>query len=289
VSTVDNLRPENAILDRFAYDLLPVPQHFSHGRTDPWLQARVLDASEKVILGPDETARLMEQSGAQRIRLTARESTTSSRWIELSPPLTVAPGEKLLVRFEFDATADYSGWLIWKSAHGYREYRLPESGNAEAFGAAAQNSRVISLVNSTDRPAVYSLSQVRDAQNTIKGNGDFFAHAIVSHFQPARAQVRVDSLIPVYRVTATSSVPGWIETSRVWLPGYRATLDGKQVELKASHRGSAMVAVTPGRHELELRYVGTAKLWAALVVSGLTWCGWLVRMARRMRLGAPAG
>lgn len=288
VSTVDNLRPENAILDRFAYDLLPVPQHFSHGRTDPWLQARVLDASEKVILGPDETARLMEQNGAQRIRLTARESATSSRWIELSPPLTVAPGEKLLVRFEFDATADYSGWLIWKSARGYREYRLPESGNAEAFGAAAQNSRVISLVNSTDQPAVYNLSQVRDAQNTIKGNGDFFAHAVVSHYRPAQAQVRVDSLIP-YRVTATVPVNGWIETSRVMLPGYRATLNGNPVALRASNRGLAMAAAGPGRHELELDYVGTRGVWVALWVSGLTWLGWLVwqmrALVRRNRKG----
>ena len=103
---------------------------------------------------------------------------------------------------------------------------------------------------------------------------------IVSRYDPARAAVRVDELMPVYRVTATLPAAGWIETSRVWLPGYRATLDGKTVELRRSHRGLAMAAAGAGLHRLELRYVGTTTLWIALAVSALTWIGggaWAIR------------
>lgn len=77
---------------------------------------------------------------------------------------------------------------------------------------------------------------------------------------------------------------GWGETSRVWLPGYGARSDGKPVELKTSQRGLAMATVAPGRHELELRYVGTPALWVALVASGLRWVGVVVgRVVRALR------
>lgn len=287
--TEDKFRPENVVMDRFIYDLLPHPAYLSHGRTDPWLQARLLDNVEQVVIGPDETARVMEQRGARRVKLTARNDEKNPAWMHLSPDLVVAPGEQQLMRFEFAPKTNYAGWMIWSALHAYREYHLPWSGLALAFGTEAPNSRVITLGNSNDQPAKYHITFLREPGNTLVGNGDFFADVIISHYEPAQALVRVDSLMPVYRVTATAGVPGWIETSRVWLPGYRATLDGKQVELKASHRGSAMVAVTPGSHQLELRYVGTAKLWAALVVSGLTWCGWLVWAARRVGKGSPTG
>jgi hypothetical protein len=92
--------------------------------------------------------------------------------------------------------------------------------------------------------------------------------------------LRIDSLLP-YRVTATVAEAGWMETSRLWLPGYRARLDGVRVEVRSSKQGLAMVAVSPGFHALALDYVGTVKLWLALVVSGLTWLGWLGYCGRR--------
>lgn len=276
LATKDAMRHENAVLERFTYDLLPHPHYLSHGRTDPWLQARVLDAQEKVVIGPDETARLMEKNGAQRLRLTATVEPTSPRWVNLSPAITVAPGERLLVRFEFDPKINYAGWLIWTAPHGYREYRLPESGMGEAFGVGEKNSRVIVLGNSNDQPQTYKLSQIRDPENSISGNGDFFADVVVAKYRPADATVRVDALMPSYKVTTVVPAAGWIETSRVWLPGYRTLLDGKPAELRPSHRGLAMVAASPGRHELELKYTGTTGLWVALWVSGLSWLGCLV-------------
>ncbi len=202
--------------------------------------------------------------------------------MDLSPDLVVAPGEQLLVRFEFDPKLNYAGWLILKSEHGYREYHLPDSGLALAFGTGAPNSRVIALSNSGDRPETYHLTFSRESANTLKGGDDLFADVIVSRYDPAHAAVRVDALMPTYQVTATVSAEGWIETSRVFLPGYRATLNGQPVELRRSHRGLAMAAVGPGTHHLELRYAGSRGLWLALGVSTLTWLAWLVMGLRRM-------
>ena len=277
--TENRFRPENAVLERFAYDLLQHPAYLTHGWIAPWLQARVLDHVEQVVIGPDETARRLEESGARRVRLTGKDYPTNPVWLTLSPTLKVESGERLLVRFEFDPKQDYAGWLIMSSELGYREYHLPDAGLPLAFGTGAPNSRVIALGNSGDRVESYRLTFMRERGNTLKGNDDPFGDIVVSRFDPERVAVRVDSLRP-YKVTATVPAAGWIETSRVWLPGYTAKLDGKPVELKRSHRGLAMAAAGPGRHELELDYTGTGRLWFALWVSALMWVGWLAWTVR---------
>ena len=281
----NQFRSENAVLERFAYDLLPHPEYLSHGVTDPWLQSRILDSYEQVVIGPDETARLMEKGGVEKVRLTARVDPNHPNWIHLAPDIVIKPGERILLRFEFDSKINYAGCLIWTAAHGYREYYLPQSGLALGFGTQPSNSRVVSISNSTDQPAIYKLSMPKENGNTIAGDGGFFADLARSHYNPAQALIRVDSLQP-YRVTAKMAESGWIETSRVWLPGYQAFLDGKPIEYRASKRGLAMVAAEPGKHELELRYVGTTKLWIALSVSVLTALGWVLWrvLNRRARL-----
>jgi hypothetical protein len=278
--TENHFRPENFVLERFCYDLLQPPAYLTYGRVDPWLQARVLDVNENVVIGPDETARLMESAGAQLVRMTARDLASDPVWAIVSPNITVGPHERLMVRFEFQSKVNYAGWLIWSSTHGYREYHLPDAGLALAFGAEAPNSRVVVLGNSANASETYRLTYSRQSGNTVGGKDDLLANVIVSRYNPERAMVRVDELMPVYRVTATLPAVGWIETSRVWLPGYRATLDAKTVDLRRSHRGLAMVPAGAGLHRLELRYVGTTTLWIALVVSVLTWiCGgaWTIR------------
>jgi len=125
----------------------------------------------------------------------------------------------------------------------------------------------------------------KESGNTVSVDGGFFADVVRSHYQPAEALIRVDSLQP-YRVTAKLLEPGWIETSRVWLPGYQAVLDGKPIEHKTSHRGLTMVSAQPGKHQLELRYVGTTKLWIAFCVTVLTALIWILwyALSRRARI-----
>ena len=53
----------------------------------------------------------------------------------------------MLLRFEFLDKA-YEGFLLLRSEHGYREYRLPESGGFKAFGVKRGRSKVLSLWNS---------------------------------------------------------------------------------------------------------------------------------------------
>jgi len=283
--TREKFLEENRVLDAFTYHLARTPDYQSHGTQSPWLQARVLDGAQVVRHGPDETAREMERRGYRELRLTARVDDSNPAWLNLTPGITVEPGERLLLRFEFDPQVRYEGTMVWSGAHSYREYALPSSGGELAFGTGPKASRVVFVGNTTDRPEHHRLSMTRGAGNTLAGRGEEFATVTISRFEPERAAVRLRSLLP-YRAEATLTEPGFIETSRVWLPGYRARLDGLPVEAAASAQGLVMVASGAGPHRLELDYVGTRGLWVALVVSTLAWLGWLWGRARRIMVHA---
>jgi hypothetical protein len=180
------------------------------------------------------------------------------------------------LRFEFDPGANYAGYLIFISENGYREYRLPDSGLEGAFGTGPGRSRVISLWNSGPMSQHYKLSMLRGPGNDVVERGGFLANMILSHFQPDLLPLRVDSLDPL-RVTTALDRRGWLETPRVFLPGYRAEVDGHPAPVEVSPERLAMVPLPPGRHRVELRYVGTAESWTAFAVSAIAWCVFLGR------------
>lgn len=268
--TQRNFRSENVVLDRYAYDLLPLPAYFSNGPTDPRLEVRLLDAAEKVAYGPEEAARLMEGEGRRVIRLTSRQDPTAAAWLMIEPGLTLQPGEHVLLRFDFDPGRDYSGYLILRSEHGYREYHLPDSGMAQAFGAGPGCSHVISLWNSGMEPEHYVLSMPRQPGNDLDAKGGLFATLTVSEYREWLSPARLEALDPL-RVLVREARAGWLETERVYLPGYRATVDDQPAPVVSSPERLAMIPVPAGRHSIELRYVGTTRVWLAAALSLLAW------------------
>jgi hypothetical protein len=276
--SVDNFRPENVVLDRFAYDLLKLPAYYSNGVMDPRLESRLHDATGRVVVGPAETVRAMESAESTRTRLRVHPIPGSSVWLWVKPGFTLNPGEHRVLRFEFNPKENYAGYLFLVSEHGYREYHLPDSGMGgdSAFGVGPNHTTVLSMWNSGTVPENYILSFSREPGNTFTQEGTWFADLILSRFDPARAPVRLDSLLP-YRATVAAAGPGELETIRAYLPGYRATVDGREVPVARSSESIAQVAVPAGTHVVELRYTGTGKLHLAAAISGLAWIalGWL--------------
>lgn len=90
--TSDWMRSENGALARYAYELLPLPQYFSHGGSDPRLESRIFDDRHRLIAGPGEIAATMEKAGRENILLTATVEPTRTAWLNLHPQLTLAPG-----------------------------------------------------------------------------------------------------------------------------------------------------------------------------------------------------
>jgi hypothetical protein len=287
-STDRNLRHENAMLDAYAYLLLPIPSYFSHGKTDPILESRLLDSADKVVVGPVEDAEIMEAHGVSKIRLTTRPIGNSTTWFAVGPVITVAPKEHLLLRFEFDPKRNYNGFLIFEAEHSYREYHLPDSGMSSAFGVGDSRTTVLSLWNSGPTPEHYTLSLSGRPGNDIPHSGGFFANLYVSNLDVSALPIRLTSLIP-YRAQVKSAAGGTLETFRAYMPGYRATVDGGDTPVSESREHLVSLPVPPGTHEVVLRFAGSARLRIAAVASGMGWLCllgyWAVDFFRRRRPG----
>lgn len=288
--TAKDWRTENAVMDRFVYDLLPIPPYFSHGKSDPRLEVRLLDDDGKVLYGPTDIAAAMEADGARVLELTAHAMPGTDEWLRLEPGFTLQPGEEVLLRFEFDPARTYNGYLLFKSEHGYREYYLPESGLPRAFGSGPEQAKVLSLWNSGAQAENYSFQVIRKPGNDLSP-GMAFGRVFISQFHKQRARLHLDYSHP-WRAQTRLDRPGQLETPRVFLPGYRAKVDGRWVEdarIGASPNKLLQVSLPAGEHVVELRYPGTVKLRLAGLVSLAAWAGLLAWFLFRRRVGPVAG
>jgi hypothetical protein len=268
--TERNLRPENMILERFAYDLLRLPDYFTGGVTDPSIESRIIDDRGDVVVGMAEEARAAESRGARKVRLVCGPLDNAPNWLNIIPKIPIEPGEHLLLRFEFDPSKTYNGYLLFVSEHCYRDYHLPAAGQSAGFGTGATNSKVLSIWNSGPTRETYSLSVSREPGNNISVSGGVFADVTISHLDPDVLPIRLESIDP-YRVSFSTPSGGWLETFRCYLPGYRAYVDGAEVPYSRSRQALVEVKVPPGEHNVVLRFVGTVRLWAAACVSAAGW------------------
>jgi hypothetical protein len=270
VQTEDSMRAENVALSRYAYDLMPFPHYYSNGVADPALETRLLDGSGNILVGPLQEERSLEGRDVRRVSLYCNPFPGST-WIDITPGITVAPHEHVLLRFEFDPDRSYNGFMMMVAEHGYREYHLPDSGEVKAFGIGGSRTPVLSLWNSGDQPEHYKLEMMREAGNDLRIDGGHFADLSVTKLVREALPIRLESLMP-YRASVSSATGGWLESFVLYLPGFRGTVDGVQSSVVKSAEGLAEVSVPQGNHTVEIQFVGTPRLWLGAFVSGLGWC-----------------
>jgi hypothetical protein len=269
--TERNLRPENAMLDAYAYLLLPIPSYFSHGKTDPMLESRLLNDTGKVLIGPTEDARIMEQRGVRKVRMITNPMPNSLSWFAADPTIAVQPQEHLLLRFEFNPAWNYAGYFILEAQDAYREYHLPDSGMPSGFGVGSSRSGVLSFWNTGSTPETYKFSESSEPGNDVPHSGALFANLYVSKLDASALPIQLTSYLP-YKARINTATGGTLETFRVYMPGYRATVDGTDAPVFESREHLAAVLVPAGSHEIILRFVGTTKLWLSAAVSAIGWC-----------------
>lgn len=275
-------------MDMFVYDLLPMPSYYSHGKMDPRLEVRLLDDRGNLIYGPPHITEAMEEAGVQILRWDTHAIPGNPDWLQLEPRFVLQPGEHRLLRFEFDPARSYSGYLILRSEHGYREYFLPESGQRRSFGTGPAHSRVLSLWNSGTDAEHYEIQFFLKPGHDLQP-GMSFATVRMSAFQPERALIRLESLHP-WRVRTSMPWSGQLETTRVFLPGYEVKVDSRRVggaRISASPDRLLQIAMPPGEHVVEVNYVGTWKLRVAGLISLAAWIGVLMALARKTKSPVP--
>lgn len=256
---------ENLVLTRYAYTMLgKIPAYFSHGWSDPEYESRLLDANREATR--DNAGAILLAAGPGRLMPVAPLAT-----IELAGPADY------LLEFAFD-NPTAAGVLSVKGEGIERHYELPRSGEALAFGSAPGAARTIPLrlPSAGGHPITVS--------TTVPGVS-FRAVPV----ERAALPVQVHNLVP-YTATVRASRPGFLETPRIYLPGYAATVGGHASTVRESPEGLVMVPVPAGESRVIITYPGPAGLRAAWLVSLACWAAfpWILLRTGRRRDGIAA-
>jgi hypothetical protein len=278
------LDPRNVVLSRYAYATFAfVPAYLSHGYVDPLLENRLLahDTLALMTANADRAAPPVRadagSSAVPRLRQTGTltaERTAGGDSHLLTPALSLGPGRRHALRLEFFETNE-PGVLLLTGSGLFREYLLPDSGLGldhrgppRAFGATATSSKVIALAPADPGQDVAALHFVPDGYSGRKRYA--FGRFWLYEFRPDDLAVVVKSWLP-YHATVATAAPAYLETPRLWLGGYRATVNGRPAATKRSPDNLVMVELPPGANDVVLTY--QAPWWLRLSFwSGV--CGW---------------
>jgi hypothetical protein len=257
---------QSTVLSVYSYAMLAaLPRYFSFGPVKPDLQLHLLDADSLEIADTNQRALLSGRVAFQK------------RWTEAFIPvpggavlqreLQLAAGQSYLLLFNFKGPPE-PGTLVISGRNFWREYPLPASGGELAFGVGGDRSSAIGLhVPSGSGDESVAMHYVAASGSTVR---QIFADLEIVAYSSTDLPFRLVSLLP-YRVEVNAPQGGWMETPRIFIPGYQASLAGHAVAPERSPDGLVMLRVPPGRSVIELRYAGTPLLRAAFWISFSAW------------------
>lgn len=289
---------DNLLLTRYAFvSFSYAPSYFSHGYLDPVLEHRILRADGAELARNSEAAvgRGALPAGNRTLLSDGIFTGTNSSdqpFYDLKPQIVLPPKVRLALWVDVMKPGE-RGWLQFKAPHLFREYTLPESGHGmendlrpppRGFGTLPSSSKVISLINtdSTDvRPQSIAILPDRPVTTELE-----YARFELWQYDPESLPVVVKSWIP-YRLIVDSSEPGYVETPRMWLPGYRARVNGQTVPVERSPDNLAMFKVPAGWTDVTIRYVPPVSLELHLWITVLGW-GAVVAFLLRQLIRLPS-
>ncbi len=262
--------------------------------SDPELEHRLLAVSPHALV-EDAAGALLRPGGPPPVAAGVLVGRAVGGVLELDPVLTLQPGRRYLLILDFGwPPEDYAGVLLLSGRELNRLYRLPESGGSRSFGAGPESARWLAL-GPTDGDL--RLRWVPEAPiSARRPEGEVFARFALHEVVPDRLPVQVRSWVP-YRADVRLTTEVYVETPRLYQPGYSAKSGGKEVPVKASPDGLVMVRLGPGEHDLGLEYRPPAVVRAAYLCGVLGWLGvaafavaaaWR-RWGRGQRSGVPRG
>jgi hypothetical protein len=185
--------------------------------------------------------------------------------LDLSPSIHLEAGRRYELEFAF-SREKVPGTLQFTGRSMFREYSLPSSGEPLAFGNQPNNARTVDLWTSEpegDDVKIRFIPKLQDG-NTV----DFadFGSFVLREVDLRREAVEIVSFLP-FRADVRSETSALLETPRMFMPGYAASVDGHKAEVLRSTEGLVSVPVEPGTHSVSLWFVGPLLLrfsfWAA--------------------------
>jgi hypothetical protein len=284
---VENLLPTRFSLGLLTYDNL----FFSNGLMDYGLEQRVLAANQRSYLVSNvrtiAPGHDFGRRGGHPVLPGVLEGTSPQDehvWVNLSPKLTLEPNKHYLLAVDIP-TPTWLGILQIKGPDFYREYQLPSSGMAYAFGSEELSSRVIPLSTDSTVPVELTLAFINQDPSADMSQFQNFGRFELIAYNPDALPIRLKSLVP-YVTEVRSPEAGWLETFRYFTPGWTATANGYPAAVRRSPNGLVTVPVTAGESEVKLIYRPPAMLLTAYWVNWATWAGLILAALRPGKRGS---
>jgi hypothetical protein len=271
-------RPENLMLTRVSYMFFgSFPGYFSNAPMEPFLEMRLLDARTLAVVA-DGTTLLPSSRDRRSATVEFVPGENGAEQVDIP----IGPAETRVLRFDF-LGREPRGELQFTGRTLLRSYGLPSSGEDKSFGAGPSNARVLAIQNEATQPDLVRMRFVPDPATPSPSGA--FARVSVEPFETTGHVVELRSLLP-FRAYVHAEGAAILETPKVDVPGYRATVDGRVVGIVRTADGLVGVPVPAGASEVGLDYPGPALLrWAY----GISAASWLVLAACLMVLPAVGG
>jgi hypothetical protein len=265
----------NVVLTRYSFGAFAkVPSYYSHGYVDPYLENRVLSADQNRVLFDNANAARPSKAVAPviaRIREDARGT------LVLVPPITLVGGIRYAVQFE-PLQSLPPGSLIAEGQSVFREYLLPDSGYEmpyatpeRAFGFLPTSRDFFPLWTSHPGADLVTLRYVFRNPDAPAEASRAVARMRIQSYDVRQLPVKVERWAP-YQATLASPIAGaWLETPRLFISGYRATVNGRPVPVGRSVDGRVLVPLVAGSNRIVLSYPGTIPLRGSYYLALATW------------------
>lgn len=257
-------RPENRLLMTHAYGLFSkLPPTFSHGVMDPTAEFRLLDPESQK---PLENTRAPSGKAIAEGEFIGTPDDNPGI-LNLEPSLKLSPGTHYDLGFTFQPRAS-AGILQLVGTSFFREYALPSSGEARAFGTGPSNSPRLSLWTTRGEDETVTLRFIPSGEGTNTFEDRRFAHFQLFERGQSGEPIQIKNWIPL-TLTVNASTAALLETPRMATPGYRARTNGQPTASVITPAGLLAIAVPAGASEVELRFSAPLLLkisyWATLV------------------------
>ena len=208
-----------------------------------------------------------------------------SRQYALSPDVALQPGWRYALHLDF-LIPPASGVLQISGDRLQREYALPDSGagtrpteSSRAFGMSAAAQKELSLWSDSSAPTtLHALLTLPEREPTPEFA---FARFSLHAYRPENLPIRILGWMP-YHAAVDVAEPAWLETPRMWLGRYRATVNGHAAEVIRSGNSLAAVRLAPGHNDVVLAYQPGALLAFSYWLTLLAWLAlavWTLRQA----------
>jgi hypothetical protein len=256
-------RTENVALMGHSYGLYPaLPPTFVHGVVHPASLARLLTSDTQQPLSAPSAP-------ATRAGILIGHKDANPGILNLQPTLNVAPGTHYRLELDF-LVSDLTGILQIVGPGLFREYALPNPEERTDFDTTEFFGGKYDLWTTGDSPIDAQLRLIPIGGTVLLPNQPVARFQLVdTTATSAEAQLR--SLIPLVIVTDADR-PAILQTPRMYLPHYQATINGQHGETIRTSSGLLGVVVPPTRSEVTVVYRPPSLLQVSYFA---TWLGWI--------------